>query len=346
MHRVKSPAKIILFGEHSIVYPGHSALITTEGIYINTTTKKNPNSSNINFLFNLPENSTKLEVEIPEAIDLYQQALQLREKYLVDNDIMGLSKLMKNNFGSYYVLIGRLAKEIKLSGLDISLDIDIPLGSGLGSSAGITSSIIKSIYNELDIEIDNNLLFELTKELEDFQHGRSSGADPAIIINGGVLHYKHNSDGTKSFKKTAGLFEKLKDLYLINTGKPQESTGEMVSMVRQKYNKNPEKYENYFKRIDDIIASFISGKENIENLINENGKILEKIGIVSELGLKISKEIRKANGAIKVAGAGGKAGISCGMMLCKVEDKDLLKFVSKKYNFLISSPEFGVRGVN
>jgi mevalonate kinase len=216
----------------------------------------------------------------------------------------------------------------------------------MGSSAAITSAIIKAVYKQLGKKIDKKRLFEMTKEIEDFQHGKSSGVDPAIVINGGFLSYNHNIDGSKSFEQFNMNKDILKNIFLLNTGVPIESTGEMVAGVRKRYLKSEKKYKAYFKKINEIVSEVKKGFGNIYSLINENGIILEKMCVVSDQGLLISKEIRKNGGAIKIAGAGGTKGQACGIMLCKHQDLEFVKKVASKYNCEIISPRFGVDGIN
>ena len=347
MKIVKAPAKVILFGEHSIVYPGHVAVLSTIGIYVTTKCERVKNESSVTLTFCLTGKKYKKTFDINKSIELYQKALNIREKFLIDGNIKELSELMHNDYGTYKVIIGRLSKDLNLKGLDLKLDIEIPVGAGLGSSAAISSTIIKSIYTESGNQISNDELFKISKEIEDFQHGRSSGVDPAVIINGRIINYLHNQDGTKKFKKIFldnKLLNVFDSLNIINTGKSNESTGEMVSMLRTKYLENPRKFDLHFNRINEICNLFVKDHNLIHELINENGKILEELGVVSEIGKKLSLEIRKNKGSIKVAGGGGFKN-NCGIMLVHHEDREYLKSISSKYGFELLTPKFCVDGI-
>jgi len=347
MQKIVAPAKIILFGEHSIVYPGNSAVLSTIGLNTTCTASKSINKDGkINFQFKYQGKIENIIVDISIAKINYSQAMSFKNEYLITNDFSKLSKFMSLDWGAYYVLIGKIASTIDLTPMNIIVEIDIPIGSGMGSSASITSSITKAIYKELGKDISNENLFNITKEVEDFQHGRSSGADPAAIINGGVILYKHSLKGEKTFEKLSPKNKWSKDLILINSGKPIETTGEMVSKVRDLYVKDNGKYNDLFLKINNISIKFSDNKYyDIADLINENGLLLEQVGVVSQKVIEFSRKIREKGGAIKVCGAGGISNNDSGILICKINNKKYIDKLIKEYGYQIIKGEFGVNGV-
>jgi len=253
---------------------------------------------------------------------------------------------MNLDWGAYYVLIGKIASIIDLIPMNIIVEIDIPIGSGMGSSASITSSIIKSIYLELGKDISNESLFNITKEVEDFQHGRSSGADPSAIINGGVILYKHALKGEKTFKKLLPKSGWSKDLILINSGNPIETTGEMVSKVHDLYIKDNKNYADIFLKISNISNKFFDNNYNdVSELINENGLLLEQIGVVSKKVIEFSRKIREKGGAIKICGAGGFNKSGSGILMCKISNRKYLDKLIIEYGYHVIKGELGVNGL-
>jgi mevalonate kinase len=343
MKRNKAPAKIILFGEHSIVYPDHTAILSTIDMNVEcVVTKSNSNEKIIRLVSKYQNSKNKLDINISIAKINYAQALKIRKEFLVSNDISKLSDFINIDWGGYYVLIGKIGTLIDLPGMNIELKINIPIGSGMGSSAAITASIIKAIYTELEEPLTNESLFEITKEIEDFQHGRSSGADPSCVINGGIIKYSHNLNGSKEFKSITPKVGWDDNLVLINSGKPKETTGEMVSKVRI----NSKKFEKIFQKINTISNRFALNKyDDIAELINENGLLLEQIGVVNNKVINFSKEIREKGGAIKVVGAGGLGESGSGILLCKIKDQKTLDILLKEFNFSKIETKLGVDGV-
>lgn len=339
---ILAPAKLILFGEHSIVYPGQNAVLVALGIYTSVKVQSN-NSNDFNVLINIHNSVVKIKFSIEEGIELFKKAQEERKKFLKTEDISQLKELMGTDLNSYRIIVGSIAKSIKLDGCDIYIDIDIPLGSGMGSSASITSSIIYAIYKVNNHHINQEKLFLLTKAIEDFQHGRSSGADPACVINGGIVHYHHNIDGSKTFENIKLKSGWDNDLVLVNSGRPIETTGEMVAFVRNKF---IDKSQNYLEKINGIVSRFVKNDfDDISELINENGLLLEEIGVVSNQVIKFSKEIRALGGAVKICGGGGRFGIGSGILLCKLKDKEKLDALLSEYKFVKMPIQFAVTGI-
>lgn len=118
-------------------------------------------------------------------------------------------------------------------------------------------------------------------------------------------------------------------------------------MVRNLYNKDKAKYTKVFKKINNISKRFCENKyTDISELINENGLILEDLGIVNKKAIDFSREVRKKGGAIKVAGAGGLSESGSGILLCKLTDNVVLDSLLKQYNYSKILTELGVEGVN
>ncbi len=89
----------------------------------------------------------------------------------------------------------------------------------------------------------------------------------------------------------------FKTVILINSGKPKESTGEMVRLVAKG------NYKQEFKMMGELVNRWRP------ELIQENERLLEKIGVVGEKAKKIIRQIEAGGGQAKICGAGGvKAG--------------------------------------
>lgn len=201
-------------------------------------------------------------------------------------------------------------KAIEVAGgsqnLQIKIESELPVGSGLGSSAAVSACVIKAVREYLGKPIDQDELFQLTMECEKVAHGNPSGVDPASVVYGGLIAY------TKGQPFERLVIKNPIKLLLVNTGKPRESTREMVELVA----KNPDR-ENIIEEIGEIAtlakAEMVEGRE-IHQLINKNGILLEKLGVVGEKVKKLSHKLREMGASVKITGAGGVSGGS-GMMI-------------------------------
>lgn len=203
-----------------------------------------------------------------------------------------------------------ICRAIEVAGGDRNLGVEIesqiPIGSGLGSSAAVAAAIIKAVRENLRNPIDDDELFGLTMECEQIAHGNPSGIDPAVVVYGGLIAFTKGNPIEKLTIKSP-----LK-LLLIDTGKPEESTKEMVELVASKRGKD--KIIPQIGKITLKIKNNLLEGEPVGELINENGFLLEKLGVVGEGAKRLSSELRKLGSSVKITGAGGMKSGS-GMMI-------------------------------
>lgn len=343
---IKAPAKLILFGEHTIVYPGSKAIITALGLYTRANSIRTKNDL---YHINFQSDKLKLDFQLStkQAIDVFEQAIKIREEYIKEGDISVLKSFVKTEGNFFKIIVGYLSTIYKdLRPLRIDFDTNAPLGSGLGSSASISLVLIKTILEQNNIKYSKDDLFELTKASEDFAHGSSSGVDPACVINGGLLSYEHLKDGSKRIEKINKDDDWTKDLYLVHTGYPKEGTAEMVNMVKEFKKKNEKRFKEILNKIKEVSEEFISSKTpHMIELMNRNGLLLEDIGVVNNNVRELCDSIRKKGGAAKLSGAGGIEGGS-GILLVKYNDIKVLKKLIKQNGFKLINAKFQVKGIN
>ena len=299
-----APGKIIISGEHAVVY-GYPALVAAVGLRSMVSLIK----------------SKELLIKPPTA------------KEIIARSLNNTQTLMNN----------------KPEGLVINLDSQIPIGSGMGSSAAVAVSVaaayIKYKTGKLNLEKINKAAYETEK----YYHGNPSGVDIAISVYGGFLWYRKELNIFKTFSEVSPVKTFDDNLLLINSGKPMENTKQMVEYVAKIHSKNSKKVDQIFREIETITRGFLKyvlGEENINlvELIKDNEKCLESLGVVSSSSQNLIRKIEKIGGAAKITGAGGKMGNS-GILLVYHSDKEkLADFIKKeKLNFLETG--IGTKGV-
>ena len=237
--------------------------------------------------------------------------------------------------------LGLVGKALELvgansQGITVRIRSNLPVGSGLGSSAAVSAAVIKAVTEYLGKEISDEEWFELTMECERVAHGNPSGVDPAVVINGGLVRYAKD-DGVKRFS-----LPKPYTFILVQSGAPIESTKDMVvGVVGEAYKNRREEVEAILKSIQTATSNLqdrmlVSG--DIRELINENGRLLEELGVVGEKAKDLGRELRQLGSGVKITGAGGLQDGS-GMVL--VYNSDLSKvepyLAEKKWeHFLVS----------
>ncbi len=312
--KFKSPSKTILFGEHSVVYPGNKSLLVPLPIYTDVEIKQEEKKVIFTEIGTYPYS---FSVSIHEIFETLESAREKYKNFLVNGNMDNLKKEI-GNAPTYAKICVGLAYEylknkgVKLEPVNIKVDCKI-FSSGLGSSASFANGVIRGIIDYAGVGCEKNTLYEIVHEAENFQHGRSSGADPAVIVYDEPIVYK-NPQEIRALQYNKKNFEKFMTLlHIVNTGKPNESTGEMVEFVKNRYLKEKGLIDSIFESIDLVISEFVNmiesdhfEEEEIIELLNKNGVFLEELGVVNEKVCEMSRNLRSRGFGVKISGAGGK----------------------------------------
>ena len=305
MIEVSAPGKIHLVGEHSAVF-GKPAILAAINLRFHTKISKS---------------------ETKEILGIIQH----------DNAIKDFQKNLEK-------LIKEKYKITEIPNYKIEFKNDLPLGSGLGSSAAFCAIFAAALLKLINLKFDLKILNDLTFEGERIFNGNPSGGDNTTVIFGGLIWYRKETEDLKTFTPLPET--KIKNFLLIDSGKPEEKTSEMVSYVKTKKTEELQKFLNHQEYLTKLIADALA--ENNElffiKLINNAGKNLESLGVVSKSAISIIKKIRKLKGAAKITGAGGMKKGS-GMILAYQKDLNkLIKFASEN-NLKYYSVEISGQGI-
>lgn len=301
---VSAPGKIILSGEHSVVY-GKPALLAAVDRRLFVKIKG-------------IEKGIKIIADEPE--DLAQYAFQ-KTKEVLGEKIKG--------------------------GLKIKISSQIPVARGMGSSAALSVAMVGALSRYFKEPWDKKLINRIAYQIEKKQHGNPSGCDNSIACFGGFLWFQKKRE---SFKiKPLKIDFRLPEFVLLDSGRARETTGEMVALVNEKLKmqkaeigrildslgRGTEKTANCFKK-----ANFVL----LPDLIRENERLLEELGVVGKKAGKIIRKIEKLGGATKICGAGGiKEG--SGVILCYHQDPKVVLNFAKKQKLTHFPVKLGVQGV-
>ncbi|MBI2018110.1 mevalonate kinase [Candidatus Daviesbacteria bacterium] len=223
-------------------------------------------------------------------------------------------------------------KELKIKKIppyDLKILSEIPVGSGLGSSAAVSSAYIAAILSFLNVKWNLELVNNLAYEAEKVFHGNPSGADNFVVVYGGVVWFHKQTEPVK-------LSSQIKQFMLIDSGKPVESTKEMVEKVRIKLQESRIEVQKIFddqeRLVKELVVALKDGNQNqLISIIRQGEKNLESLGVVGRKAQNIIRLVEKTGGVAKISGAGGvKSG--SGMLLCyHPHPKTLLSFTKTHY---------------
>ncbi len=333
--RVSAPGKIILVGEHSVVY-GKQAIAFSLGLRTELLFRPSKDAVTLH----LPE----IQVEESWSIVTLKRLWEKLKRNEPSNSSVDFKTMTDQEGQILKDFLGVEGKEIEKRDLGllaffhlyvsilpypvpfcISVKSQMPVGSGLGSSAAYAvclASILQWLAGSLspvDLKRDSECNDALKSVCdwsfccEKILHGTPSGIDNTICTYGKAVSFK------------AGKIELLKPpplrIMLVNTG-VSRSTRTLVFKVRERYNKLNEVVEPILKSMDNIANSaLITLKEmsansladeslnrklgHLQQLIDMNHNLLAALD-VSHPTLERLVYIAKSHGLhAKLTGAGG-----------------------------------------
>ena len=282
--RAQAPGKIILFGEHAVVY-GRPAIAA-------------------------PVQQVHAYAEILPAKTCIVEALDLDQTILVahapdDNPFARIVNLVCETLGE------------ALPPWRIRITSEIPIAAGLGSGAAISAAIVRAMLAAFGESLSNEMISALVFEVEKLHHGTPSGIDNTVVV------YERPVWFTPGEPPQPFAVERSIDLLIADTGAPSP-TRAVVGDVRRAWQRNTGRYEALFDVVGEIVhrarITIESGDINgLGVLMNKNQDVLVDLGVSSpELDrLVLAAREHGALGA-KLSGAGRG-----GHMIALVNETDI-----------------------
>src|SRR3990172_8694893 len=200
-----APGKVILFGEHFVVY-GISALLCSIDKRIIVTSQTTD------------EKMIKIESDI-DHIEMSNNSLSIMNE--------STPKTMKPFL---YIIKKTLERFKKDVGIEVKIESEIPPGIGLGSSSACCVAAAASI-TALFEKLSREEILKLAIEAERTIFENTSGADCSVCTFGGLMEY----DIKNGFKK---INSKADFVLVITNSKQTHQTSELVEKVRKFREKN------------------------------------------------------------------------------------------------------------
>lgn len=245
-------------------------------------------------------------------------------------------------------------KELKIKKIpayQMEINSQLPIGAGLGSSAAVSAAFIAALLSFLKVKWDLNLINKLAYEAEKVFHGNPSGGDNSTVVFGGLIWFRKETPDLKIIQPAPFTIpgKLAKNFVLINTGKPEETTKQLVELVSAKFKAQGAKFQKIFDHQEKLVRKLLltveNGDENqLIQIIRTGEENLEDLGVVSPFVKTIIRKIEQAGGAAKICGAGGKTKAT-GILLCYHPDKTVIQKIAKAENLPYFSTSLGVEGV-
>jgi len=276
-----APGKIILFGEHFVVF-GIKAILCAIDKRVKVTSNTTEGDS-------IEVKSSLGNISIPKSKSIDEIKSPLLP-------FIHLSKKMIDRFDHP-------------GGISVTIDSSIPSGIGLGSSSACCvagAASISGLFNNFSKDEIVNLAIEAEKTI--FKD--TSGADCTVCTYGGIMEY----DKENGFKKIESSLNF--PLVIVNSGIPH-STNKVVKKVNEFKEKNELIFsslcEKEKKLVDKVILSLKNNDlTSLGKIMTQNQEYLEKLGVSNNALRNMIEIANKTSFGSKITGAGlGGCIISC-----------------------------------
>lgn len=318
--KVHAPAKLILSGEHAVLY-GHPALALAVNRY--ATASVTP-SSRSHVLFDLKDIAYRKHFTRDR---LYHVKERIKRKYkrFLQGDF-SIREVLHKPFELAQYAFSLLSDSFNLAlpqGVKIEMSSNIPMGCGMGSSAATILSVIKAVCDYLHIPLTEDMLFQIALEAENAQHGHSSGLDLRVALHGGCFYWQNKILERRPLPQVP--------LTIVNTGSPLTTTGECVQKVAPHFHAGTlgDDFAAVTNHMD--LALRREDRAAFADSIRTNHRLLSHIGVVPYKIQDFIKEIELLQAAAKICGAGAVHGDRAGVVLVYHDEP------SSAFNFAFSA---------
>ncbi len=308
--KASAPGKVILFGEHFVVY-GVKAILCAIDKRITVTSEKTQSKK-----ISIKSNIDYLELEPNKPLSEINSPLK-----------------------PFYFLADKMLQNQNV-GIEINIESDIPLGVGLGSSSACCVAGAASI-TKLFGDVSKEKILELAIEAEKTIFQNTSGADCTVCTYGGIMEY----DKKNGFSK----IESESNVHLvIANSNIEHSTDTVVKKVKRLQDENEKEFSKLCNNETKLIGEVLEllKENNIIELgqkINQNQEYLEAIGVSNEKLRDMIQVGQKSSLGAKITGAGGGG---CIFSLTDEENLNNTMNQFKEKNYECFSVKIDLKGLN
>jgi len=275
-YSASAPGKIILFGEHAVVYGRPAIAVPVLQVRAKAIVSMDPRSA-----------PGVVKLQAPD-IGLETTLAELPENHPLAAVLLKAASAMKLNH---------------IPACNIKVTSNIPIAGGMGSGAAVSVAILRAFSASLGHPLSDEQVLEISYEVEVIHHGTPSGIDNTVITYAKPVYFvKGRGIETLRVKRPFNI--------VVGDTGIQSSTSSVVSDVHKAWEFDPAQFEEWFDAAGGIAAA---ARKSIETgsvdtlgpLMNENQALLLKMGVSSpELDKLI--EAARLSGALgaKLSGAG------------------------------------------
>ena len=274
MTLASAPGKVILFGEHAVVYGRPAIAVPVTEVQAHACVE--PGEAGLGIVVVAPQIGRRIIVR--EAAD--------------DDPLACIVRL---TLGA--------CKELREPDLTITVTSTVPIARGMGSGAAVSTAIVRALAQHLDRWLSSRAISDLVYRTEILHHGTPSGIDNTVVAFEKPIYFIKD-EGWEVFWVGMPFL-----LAIADTG-IESSTKEVVGDLRQRYQSEPVRYDPIFDQIGEIGLAARSAieqgqGETLGQLMNENHMLLQELGVsCPELDCLVAAAREGGALGAKMSGAG------------------------------------------
>jgi mevalonate kinase len=291
-HTDSAPGKVILFGEHAVVYGRPAIAVPVTQVRAAATVEPAPPHSGL----------TLIASDLGKSVSL-DTASQ-------DEPLAAAARITLEHLSS------------PEPDATLTISSTIPIASGLGSGAAVSTALVRALAGFLGHTPESAEISTLVFEVEKIHHGTPSGIDNTVVAYEQPVYFVRGHPVERL--TVAAPFT----LLIGDTG-THSSTKSVVDHVRQAWKRDPARYDALFDQMGDVVdearrAIETGDVDTLGLLMDENHTLLIELDVSSPQldELVDAARFSGATGA-KLSGAGRG-----GNMIALVED-DLTEEVAE-----------------
>ena len=275
-HTASAPGKIILFGEHAVVYGRPALAIPVTQVHADVQVSDSSRAG--------------IWIQAPD-VNLHAELNTLPSDH-------PLASVIHN-----FLFLFRVSP---FPNLEIRISSTIPVASGLGSGAAVTVALTRALSSFLSRPMTGEEINAFAYEIEKLHHGTPSGIDNTVVTYAKPVYFIKGQP-IETFKVGAAF-----TIVIGDTG-ISAPTKESVGDVRKLWEADNGKWESVFDRVGKIAEearrNIESGKwELLGELMDQNHLLLQEMTVSSPELDRLVSAARSAGALGAKLSGGGRGG--------------------------------------
>lgn len=282
--RASAHGKIILLGEHAVVYGSHA-----------------------------------IAAPVPLAVEA--RVMDGSDGVLLMIPRWGLEQRLKPSDEGFARVLGGIIDDLGLGGRSMTIEVfpKVPRAMGLGASSALAVAVMRALDQHYRLGLDDEAINDLAFQCEQAAHGTPSGIDNTLATYGRMMLYQRTKDGPRFVPIEAAMPLRM----VVGVSGQESLTARTVAGVRRAWEGAPERYQRMFDEIDRLTLEGMHAigegdSRALGELMNLCHGILNGLQL-STPALEELIGIARSSGAIGAKLTGGGGGGSM-IALCRDDD--------------------------